>query len=297
MVLLGDVALKFKEFKNKIDIKTTGYRRYIAFAVNIILIFVLFVGGEALFKKLNLSPELFLPSFIGACFVVVLVFLIIYNLFIKKQDLSKEETYSLGLSKFPNIVPISGNSDVYKITNDILDGIETESYREYEINSSYTKSSVLFSQSFWRIREICDSDNVGDEKYEMVNCEIFRFDVIKNSSTPVISSFNKKIIRNHTESIETENMEFNEKFYIKATDEENAFYVLTPSVMEHLLYLNERFPKTIFYFKDNYLYVIFYDSGAFKKYGLVYNDKYLEQLAIVDGNFKHLIKELDTLIK
>ena len=120
----------------------------------------------------------------------------------------------MGLSKFPNIVPLSGNSDVYKITNDILDGIETESYKEYEINSSYTKSSVLFLQSFWRVREISNSDNVGDEKYEMVNCEVFRFDVEKNASTPVIVSFSKKIIKNHTESIETENMDFNENFIL-----------------------------------------------------------------------------------
>lgn len=289
--------MKFKEFKNKIDVKTTGYKRYIAIAVNIIFFIALFKGGEALFKKLNLSPELFLPSFIGACFVVVLSFLVIYNIFFKKQNLSKEEIYSLGLSKFPNIVPLSGNSDVYKISNDILDGIETESYREYEINSSYTESSVLFSQSFWRVREISNSDNVGDEKYEIVNCEVFRFNVSKNTSTPVIVSFSKKIIKNHTESIETENMDFNEKFYIKSTDEENVFYVLTPPVMEHLLNLNSLFLKTIFYFKDNYLYVLFYDSGAFKKYGLVYNDKYLEQLTIVDNNFMHLIKELDSIIK
>lgn len=289
--------MKFKEFKNKIDVKTTGYKRYIAIAVNIIFGCALIIGGEALFKKMNLNPDLFFPSFIGACFVVVLSFLVIYNIFFKKHNLSKEETYSLGLSKFPNIVPLSGNSDVYKITNDILDGIETESYREYEINSSYTKNSVLFSQSFWRVREISDSDNVADEKYEMVNCEVFRFDVEKNASTPVIASFSKKIIKNHTESIETENIDFNEKFYIKATDEKDAFYALTPPVMEHLLNLNMLFPKTIFYFKDYYLYVLFYDSGAFKKYGLVYNDKYLEQLTIVDNNFMHLIKELDSIIK
>ena len=72
--------------------------------------------------------------------------------------------------------------------------------------------------------------------------------------------------------IKTENIEFNSELKIYARDDEEAFYILTPQMMERLLYMDDKYlDKISFSFIDEKLYIAidsrkdYFDIKPFKQ--------------------------------
>jgi Protein of unknown function (DUF3137) len=64
-----------------------------------------------------------------------------------------------------------------------------------------------------------------------------------------------------TEKIQLEDVEFNKKFKTYATNQHDAFYVLTPSLMENIKKLEARYPGRIYFsFIGSQLHVAIYNS-------------------------------------
>lgn len=105
--------------------------------------------------------------------------------------------------------------------------------------------------NLWRLEERITEDNKGERKTETVRVDVFggiwiKVRQSKKVSSPVyVRERNQKRSGKYDEkslcgNIELENEAFNEKYAISSDSQQDAFYVLTPQLMEQLEALDAR---------------------------------------------------------
>ncbi len=133
---------------------------------------------------------------------------------------------------------------------------------------SGTYKGVSFEQSDVRIQYHTSGKNSHTTTYFEGRMFVFQFD--KHSMLPV-QVFSEGFMYRakpaagfKMSKVTLESVEFNKRFDVKAVNEHDAFYVLTPHMMEKIIELQERFGYVAFNFSDNRLFVGFKcGMGAF----------------------------------
>lgn len=97
--------------------------------------------------------------------------------------------------------------------------------------------------------------------------------------------------------IETESIDFNERFVIKTQDPHTAFYILTPNFMENILTLDNTVKaRTNMCFQGDYLYLSVYNNVDSFEIGKNINKKLLEQVRInMNANCNFIFSVLSEL--
>lgn len=145
---------------------------------------------------------------------------------------------------------------------------------------------VRFEQSDAHIWKHTDSNGSGnDSDIDYFKGRMFIFDVpVKYSHSvkvfskvPVVAKYDYRVRESATKRVEMESMEFNDAFTVYSEDAHDAFYILTPAMMENLLNIYRKYCRVSdytyhnisFHFKDRRLYFAMecstnaFDPGAF----------------------------------
>lgn len=116
----------------------------------------------------------------------------------------------------------------------------------------------LYAYNFYRDKE----GNVSHDKvYEgMFGCVEFP----RKFKCVLCIDVNYKIKGIQLEKVELENIKFNKTFKVKSDNQIEARYILTPKMMEKLLFLENKFNNLRVVFIDNYLYIGAEDINMFE---------------------------------
>lgn len=144
------------------------------------------------------------------------------QLFSKKPDRYSTEDYISGVAGKTSFYYAEVNAEYVTESTDNK-GRRTETWHEI-------LRGVVFAADF----------NKNFQGVTLVRPKDFGSSVSKwfSQALPIFGSAQSKIV-------ELENIEFNKKFITESSDQIEARYILTPSLMEKLLALNTRFGKTI----------------------------------------------------
>lgn len=239
---VSDIEKKLEELKQKRD-------KYVGYAGKFLLVCILvIIAASIMLGVLKEQSEMtsFLGGVVGAVgYITIPGFLILLSMAGKKR---KEFT------------KIYKENFVIAVLEEKLENVE------YNWLSGFTKEEIK-QKGFVYMGAGFYSEDCLNAEYKGVKFK--RADVsIKNSNTDkefifrgqvYEIDFNKEILtgmqilgKNFSYSetpgylrkckvIETESVNFNEKFEIRALDTQEAFYVLTPQMMEYILKLNENY--------------------------------------------------------
>lgn len=101
-----------------------------------------------------------------------------------------------------------------------------------------------------------------------------------------------------TERVKLESAHFNEVFTVKTIDEHEAFYLLTPQIIEQLEQLQYEYPELTMYFSKNKLYVgIMNISDTFEPPANLKKIDYALQRKRILNDVKPITTIIDTIIK
>lgn len=111
------------------------------------------------------------------------------------------------------------------------------------------------------------------------------YKILKKCKSPIICTFDKELTDSPLPTIETENPAFNKEFTTYCESADDAFYILTPQLMEKMLVAAKTYKRLIYNFDDDDLFII------------IYHDKFLDALRKndVSGAFdgmKQLVNDL-----
>ncbi len=204
------------------------------------------------------------------------------------------------------------NTFVKKALSNYFDNLEYDPNKG--LNESFVLEKGLLSTGDWYSSNDYISATYNKIKFERADIHIEKKEERKNSSGEVeevwvtqfkgpwmIFDFNKKFKSNliiqkgyfinwqpgNVTRIETENVNFNQEFTVYATDEHEAFYILTPSFMEKIQKISKKIGYRIrLAFNDSKLHIGI-DSGDD-----LFEYNYLEEIneAKIEEEFKKDIK-------
>lgn len=155
---------------------------------------------------------------------------------------------------------------------------------EDQLSGEY--QGVRFEQSDVHIWKHTDSHGSGnDSNIDYFMGRMFIFDVpVKYSNSvkifsklPIVARYDYRVRESASKRVEMESMEFNDAFTVYSEDAHEAFYILTPAMMEKLMDIYQKYCKISeynyqnisFHFKDRKLYFAMecstnaFDPGAF----------------------------------
>ena len=103
----------------------------------------------------------------------------------------------------------------------------------------------------------------GDHYKSFFKGRVYQFDFNKRFKQNLVLVQKKDIFGNHRPgNIKTESILFNSEFRVFSESEEEGFYILTPHIMEKLLYLDNKYKDRImFSFNNNKLYIVTYGKS------------------------------------
>lgn len=78
-------------------------------------------------------------------------------------------------------------------------------------------------------------------------------------------TFDKELSGSALPVIETENAAFNDELVVQCDNEEEAFYILTPQVLEQLLEIQNICKRTVFYFEEDAVHVVLYSNDFIER--------------------------------
>lgn len=210
-------------------------------------------------------------------FVGILTTSAITGAFAKRRNAKIEKSLREGLKNNPNIEAVFGNS----ITDfDIMDCVSCDSInRKKNFIIKHDVSDIHFATLDYVTRVSKNSD-------EKDPAEVICYKTNKVTKSPIICTFDKELTDAPMQLIETENPEFNKQFFTYCDNAQDAFYILTPQVMERMIDAAKIYKRLIFNFDTNELFII------------VYQDKFMNALADNDSQtaFGDLNKMLDDLV-
>ena len=179
---------------------------------------------------------------------------IIENIFPKYLDEFNYEPDE-GISKsYINHLNIISTGDIYssedKITGKVkgVDFVRADVHiqDEHEDSEGHTSRTTVF-EGQWMIFQFPKRFKSEVQVYS-------KFFTGSKSKSGLFSKLFKETDDNIRHSISTESEEFNNKFKIYASDDHNAFYVLTPQILEAIIQLENKFGcKIMLFFTDNTL--------------------------------------------
>ena len=210
-------------------------------------------------------------------FVGCIITSIITGAIAKRRNKKIEKSFREGCKSNSNIEEVIGNN----ITDhDIMDCISCDYInRQKNLIIKHDLSDVNFSALEYVTRV---SKNTDDRD----PAEVISYRINKVAKSPIICTFDKELTDAPMELIETENPEFNKEFTTYCDNAEDAFYILTPQVMERMVQAAKIYRRLIFNFDGDELFII------------VYQNKFMDSLANEDSQtaFAELNKMLDDLV-
>ena len=195
----------------------------------------------------------------------------------KNRNKKIEKSLREGLKNHSNVEEVWGNS----ITdNDILDCVACDYLnRKKNLVIKHDLADINFSAVDYVTRVGKNSDTEDP-------AEVISYKITKVAKSPIICTFDKELTDAPMQLIETENPAFNKQFFTYCDNAQDAFYILTPQVMERMIDAAKIYKRLIFNFDGDELFII------------IYQDKFLDSLANEDPQaaFADLKKMLDDLV-
>lgn len=99
----------------------------------------------------------------------------------------------------------------------------------------------------------------------------------------------------HMRKVEMEEMDFNRKFDVLSVDEMEAFYVLTPPLMERIKSLRDKYGNVAFHFKPNEVYVAFNCKRDAFDAVLTEEISYPKEKARLEEDIRDIISIIETI--
>lgn len=195
---------------------------------------------------LGLSKEVTGPIiFFGA--VVSLVISLIY---FKIRNGNIEKGIREGCKKFPNFESVAQNRINEREIIDCItcDSVETE--HNFVIKNDIT--DVGFSCVNFKTIVGKRGSSVTDP------AEAIHYKLSKRTKSPIICTFDEEITDSPMPIVETENPAFNNEFTTYCEKASDAFYILTPQIMEQMIEAQKIYKRLVFNFDGNDLYIIIY---------------------------------------
>ena len=257
-----NILVRNQEFSLNNLLKTFG-----KVLLAILPLFLAFIGG------ISISNEALMKTVFGAGFVCSSV---IAMIFLAKRTRSINAGIRLGCKANPNIEAVWHN----KITaHDIMDCVSCDSSSlTYNFVIKHDIADVSFSTANFRT---ATSTNMGSADH----AEVVHYKISKKCKSPIICTFDKELTDSPLPIVETENPAFNKEFTTYCEKDDDAFYILTPQVMEKMIDAAKTYKRVIYNFDDDDLFII------------IYHDKFLDALKKndVSGAFdgmKQLVNDL-----
>lgn len=314
---------KYNNLIKEIKVKTKKIN-YVYNLTNLIIIpltiIVLHIVLQMKLPEIELGLEALLMGF-----AIVIVLLIIYIIF-------EEVTKKKGLFKNYN----DQNELYYKIKNDLVVATLKKHFTNIEYDAKkgfsesfiqeegmYTTGDIYSSEDYiegkYKDKKFCQADiNIQEEREEKDedgNVKTYYvttfsgrwlvFDFNKNFKSNLLihsGQFGKKNIKYtmsgvEDKSIETDDSDFNKKFYILTANEHEAFYILTPHFMEKIKKVAEKFENCSIrlLFNNNKLHIGINglsDSLEYTGIDEIDKDKFEER---IDNDLKLIINLVDDL--
>ena len=228
---------------------------------------------------------------------VIIVFGIILTFFITKKDvdlfkkLYKENIVLVALNKICTDVVFDMNNG---ISRSVIAETQMMDMGDYFHSNDYVKGkykNISFEMSDIKIEEESTDSDGNRTRYTIFEGQWYIFDFNKEFKAHVQvceknfvsarrgSLFAKK--EDRFKKIELEDVDFNKQFRVYAQNELDAFYILTPNIIEKIKDLNNKIKgRILFCFIDNKLHIglynnkDFFEASIFKKIDL---DKAIEK--------------------
>lgn len=214
-----------------------------------------FVGGMIFF---SFAPFIVMPLLIATAIVGAVIGI--------KMDREFDELYKTNF-----VAAMLG--DFFENPNYVWDrGFSEEAVRSFGLSQmgnrfssedyvSGTYKGVSFEQSDVRIQYHTSGKNSHTTTYFEGRMFVFQFDKFNMLPVQVFSEgfmYRARPVEGFKmNKVELESVEFNRGFDVRAVNEHDAFYVLTPPMMEKIEELRERFGYVAFNFSSNRLFVGF----------------------------------------
>lgn len=257
-----NILVKNQDFSLNAILKTIG--KIILSALPITFAFF----GGILINNEIIMKIIFGGGFVGSSVIVML--------FLAKRTRSINAGIRLGCKANPNIEAVWHN----KITaHDIMDCVSCDSSSlTYNFVIKHDIADVSFSTANFRT---ATSTNMGSADH----AEVVHYKISKKCKSPIICTFDKELTDSPLPIVETENPAFNKEFTTFCEKDDDAFYILTPQVMEKMIEAAKTYKRVIYNFDEDDLFII------------IYHDKFLDALKKndVSGAFdgmKQLINDL-----
>ena len=265
----------FGRIKRNVLVKNQDHSLYSLFKT---LIKIIISAGPVILAltlgALNISKGLAdVIIFFGVIFSTI-----ISSIFLKRRSNLIEKGIREGCKNNPNVVSVWHNN----ITeHDIMDCVSCDSVlMKKNFVIKHDKTDVGFSAVDFK--NIVGKNNASTHD----PAEVVHYKITKQCKHPIICTFDNEMTDSPMPIVETENPTFNKEFTTLCENAEDAFYILTPQIMEKMLEAQKLYKRLIFNFDGNDLFII------------IYHNKFLDSLAKKDSNsaFNDLKTMLDNLI-
>ena len=192
----------------------------------------------------------------------VAVSLIISLIFFKIRNGNIEKGIREGCKKFPNFESVAQNRINEREIIDCItcDSVETE--HNFVIKNDIT--DVGFSCVNFKTIVGKRGSSVTDP------AEAIHYKLSKKCKSSIICTFDEEITDSPMPIVETENPAFNNEFTTYCEKASDAFYILTPQIMEQMIEAQKIYKRLVFNFDGDNLYII------------IYHDKFKRALAKKD---------------
>lgn len=227
----------------------------------------------AFFGGILTNNEAIMKTIFGTGFAASSV---ITMIFLAKRTHSINAGIRLGCKANPNIEAVWHNNITAHDINDCISCDSSSLTHNFIIKHDI--ADVSFSTANFRT---VTSSNFGQTDH----AEVVHYKISKKCPSPIICTFDKELTDSPLPTVETENPDFNKEFTTYCEKDDDAFYILTPQVMEKMLGVAKTYKRVIYNFDEDDLFII------------IYHDKFLTSLKQkdVEGAFndmKQLVNDL-----
>ena len=198
-------------------------------------------------------------------------------IFLAKRTRSINAGIRLGCKANPNIEAVWHNKIT---THDIMDCVSCDSSSlTHNFIIKHDIADVSFSTANFRT---ITTTNLGQSDH----VEVVHYKISKKCKSPIICTFDKELTDSPLPIVETENPAFNKEFTTYCEKDDDAFYILTPQVMEKMIEAAKTYKRVIYNFDDDDLFII------------IYHDKFLDALKKKDvsGAFDGMKQMVNDLV-
>ena len=170
-------------------------------------------------------------------------------IFLAKRTRSINDGIRLGCKANPNIEAVWHNKIT---THDIMDCVSCDSSSlTHNFIIKHDIADVSFSTANFRT---ITTTNLGQSDH----VEVVHYKISKKCKSPIICTFDKELTDSPLPIVETENPAFNKEFTTFCEKDDDAFYILTPQVMEKMIEAAKTYKRVIYNFDDDDLFIIIY---------------------------------------